>query len=1290
MIISHNLQAMNTNRIVNANINAHAKSTRKISSGYNINVAVDNPVGLAMSETMRKQIRGLMQGINNTKEGRSFVQVADGAMDEIHTMLQRMNELSIKAVDGLCTPEDRAALNAELDQLRTEIDRINDTTTFNTLPVFEKHEASYYQIAGNRQWNDNQLHTITSSTNELNIHLPDSYDPKDYTLTVPSGTYTTQELIDEIDNALSKMDPPNPGFVFEYTRDGYCNLNFENAQGQPTKIASVDGSLAYLIYDFKTGGSPASLLGTSPFELDQYGNPRKLEIEKGQNDELGFYAESAEGVKYVSITIPDKYYTRDEMIDEINRQLSGIDDAKGITAKPYGDTFIQITGGDTVNITGLKGNMFKFEPEPLTHTSVFYDNAVYGSCTKDNAYVTGWNHAYKIKIYKDTANKNDTLYFKLNDNDVRTIKIPDGEYTVSGLVDTINKLIEDEGLSDEIEAVYTGTRLNLSSKIEGDHSRLNFSIGSDVDPADAAVYNKTYETLFLSTSGNPYVTYNQPASITGLPSLNGKIELTPEATLSFNIQYKDGSSKNYTIGKEFIGGEHTDLTSLINKLNDYVKNNPEINGTIEFASSSDDKITINSSADNIKNISFPAAPSSDGTIYRNETYYKLFTIVQSSSTGSVSIGKTDGSKKEQQGHPGFYDVIPASIGAGSCKLPVTIDENNGQISLQLTCRDLKTNAFIHQETIAFNLDPGSYNDIGTLREEINKKLREKGTAYTNCINVTYSGNELRFTFTPPENETIPNGKWGISLSRTSAWNAILGTTETLRHPSSQPARDYQLNSYHQITNSIELSDQSGNNTLWFSIDGNPNPYKLTINGNCNSREDIFNALQNAIDNSPLKDIVEAHLNSGYLSLSATGARVLSSNPKTGEESTFYKEVLCKGVYTIPYSQNQKGTCDFNSSCIIGRKDLTTESIQIMEGFNDTLTFDITCPNSSTPLEISITIPEKLYHNGYELVEVLNKDETVRKQITQQLGEDSDLDISFSIGGYNTEVFNSIDPLALQITVDKKPGKEPEKGEYIIDGVRGNAACFVFYKTASLPSTTYITGTKDISEGITFEPGKNVLTLSANSIPYQYTFPENKPYSAKEFVQELNRRFTEGDDNGNSAPLRATLEDGVLKIWHKTVGANTITDIGGSGRSTIFFEEEGRDSQDPLILQVGAEQRSTIELPRIRVDSSSLSINSITLSQPKYAEKAVEHIKSAIKILSAKRSNYGAMQNRLDHTINNNENVADRVQASESRIRDTDISSELIRYSNLNILLQAGHKMIAHSNNNINKLLTILQ
>ena len=170
--LQNNILAMNASRQFQTNNKKTQKTTEKLSSGYKINRGADDAAGLAISEKMRRQIRGLTQATANAHDGVSYVQTADGAMDEVHSMLQRMNELTVQSLNGTYTESDRAALNAELDQLRTEIDRISRETEFNDQPVFEEHEASFYQLSGNRRWNDDQLHVVAEMANELNIHLP--------------------------------------------------------------------------------------------------------------------------------------------------------------------------------------------------------------------------------------------------------------------------------------------------------------------------------------------------------------------------------------------------------------------------------------------------------------------------------------------------------------------------------------------------------------------------------------------------------------------------------------------------------------------------------------------------------------------------------------------------------------------------------------------------------------------------------------------------------------------------------------------------------------------------------------------------------------------------------------------------------------------------------------------------------------------------------------------------------------------------------------------------------------
>jgi flagellin len=131
MVVQHNLTAMNSNRMLGVNTATQAKSTEKLSSGYRINRAADDAAGLAISEKMRRQVRGLTQAVANAQDGISMVQTAEGALNEVHDMLQRMNELAVKAANGTMTTADRSYVNKEVSALKSEINRVASTTTFN-------------------------------------------------------------------------------------------------------------------------------------------------------------------------------------------------------------------------------------------------------------------------------------------------------------------------------------------------------------------------------------------------------------------------------------------------------------------------------------------------------------------------------------------------------------------------------------------------------------------------------------------------------------------------------------------------------------------------------------------------------------------------------------------------------------------------------------------------------------------------------------------------------------------------------------------------------------------------------------------------------------------------------------------------------------------------------------------------------------------------------------------------------------------------------------------------------
>ena len=166
MVVQHNLTAMNSNRMLGLTTASQAKSTEKLSSGYKINRAADDAAGLSISEKMRKQIRGLTQASSNAQDGISAVQNAEGALNEVQDMLQRMNELAVKAANGTQSEDDRSYIQNEIDQLTTEIDRVAETTKFNETYLLkgdQDNEKAYTYTYGTAT---NKVATVTMPTTD--------------------------------------------------------------------------------------------------------------------------------------------------------------------------------------------------------------------------------------------------------------------------------------------------------------------------------------------------------------------------------------------------------------------------------------------------------------------------------------------------------------------------------------------------------------------------------------------------------------------------------------------------------------------------------------------------------------------------------------------------------------------------------------------------------------------------------------------------------------------------------------------------------------------------------------------------------------------------------------------------------------------------------------------------------------------------------------------------------------------------------------------------------------------
>lgn len=170
MVVQHNMQAANANRMLGGNVKAVGKNTEKLSSGYKVNRAADDAAGLSISEKMRNQIRGLNQAVSNAEDGQYLIQTAEGNMNEIHSILQRMGELATKAANDVNQSVDRTAIKEEIDQLKSEINSISSKAAFNGTKLLngEMSSGKMLQVGANSGENmEIKISTINTTTLKL-------------------------------------------------------------------------------------------------------------------------------------------------------------------------------------------------------------------------------------------------------------------------------------------------------------------------------------------------------------------------------------------------------------------------------------------------------------------------------------------------------------------------------------------------------------------------------------------------------------------------------------------------------------------------------------------------------------------------------------------------------------------------------------------------------------------------------------------------------------------------------------------------------------------------------------------------------------------------------------------------------------------------------------------------------------------------------------------------------------------------------------------------------------------
>ena len=565
MIVQHNITAMNANRMLGLTTGSLSKSTEKLSSGYRINRAADDAAGLTISEKMRKQIRGLDQASTNAEDGVSSVQTAEGALTEVHSMLQRMNELATQAANGTNSADDRKAIQDEIEQLTTEIDRVSETTKFNetyllkgdgtkSTKIVNAHDAG---LAG--KLTDNGDGTSTFKADDLAIGSK---------VTIAGKEYTIGKSADSADYA-KKGDPAvTPAAVGDsVTSNGVttsivAKVTTADATAATwaagDKIKDADGNVLDVVADGTTG------------------------LTDSQIEAKNVNAALKEGFTIVS-NANDSNLDGTSVVDELGANEVSIADTNGITALKGG-----IKAGDTVSVGGVTKTVTAETPKTL-------DEIVAAEATLDTAGTTVkiGSKSYTIATSSDLDNG------KITKDDFLSM-IKDGDkVTVGATYTAIVKAQDDDSIT--VDEAYSKMAKELETAS---------SIGTDT----AATVKNNGNGTFTITQGKVDVdnglsfSLHVGADADMTNKINVDIDTMSAAGLGIkgiSVAGEDGSAATYAIDAiadaiSTVSAQRSALGAVQNRLEHTIDN---LDNVVENTTSAESRIRDTDMAEEMVNYS---------------------------------------------------------------------------------------------------------------------------------------------------------------------------------------------------------------------------------------------------------------------------------------------------------------------------------------------------------------------------------------------------------------------------------------------------------------------------------------------------------------------------------------------------------------------------------------------------------------------------------------------------------------------------------------------------------------
>lgn len=640
--------------------------------------------------------------------------------------------------------------------------------------------------------------------------------------------------------------------------------------------------------------------------------------------------------------------------------------------------------------------------------------------------------------------------------------------------------------------------------------------------------------------------------------------------------------------------------------------------------------------------------------------------------------------------------------------PIVIDASTDELSVT-----------VNGVGYTIQLDHRTYNTRQDLVDQINAKLAAKGIGLTATLSgkkihyettakgngaslkITYSGGGsamkaiygkttvqhegVKASFTSDGRLILTRDKNGGTISVSSAHGSVFQLPQVqtaITSPTRQTGRHSQKKAYIDgvnINEPVRINEWNKDMSFIFYDNGTKKNVQFQLTEKDYTFEELQKALQQEIDQDLGADKLTVTVTNQGVRLEAKQPGSLNYMRKSDFAGGFYYKVLCSSREAVKQSnpEDHVGSQSNDTAYVVGRKDVKNSETKIQTGVNDSLSLDFTYGKNTK--KITMTLDAGTY-SGNALKE------QIQAKLNEQLkamGLSENL-IEVGIGDINTGITGANDNNALNFRLSSAVVL-PEDGDYVIDGVSGTAAFSVFYQTDGEISLSYVKGGKEIDHGVEIKNGETDFSFEVDGTTYQLDIPAGT-YSQKEIIDKLN-----GLLQGAGAPVTAVAEEGNLKLQYIRYGQHKISNVSGLAKKELFFVENSIEGErEGIPIQCGGDFKDYVVIDRPVLNTVSLGINSITISRPKYAQKAIEQLKNALAKVSTVRGYFGSMQNRLEHTISNNENRSENTTAAESRVRDTDMAKTVMENSKYHILQNSAQALMTHTRQQAEEVLNLLR